>query len=71
MIKAIRQSKWWFYIPLISLIFIHKMGKWTFKADTNLDCGYRSILVTYTMILIHVPAILIILIKIGILPQAL
>lgn len=63
MLKAILNSKWYWYIPIISLIFIKQMGYWSFKADTNLDCGYRSILVTYTMILIHVPAILILLIK--------
>ena len=71
MIKAIRQSKWWWYIPIFSLVFIKEMGKWTFEAETNIESNYRSVLVTYTVILIHVPAILVVLIKTGILPQAL
>ena len=47
--KAFKQSKWWFYLPLISLVFLHKMSEWVFKGETSEDCGWRSIVIDLTI----------------------
>jgi hypothetical protein len=48
--KALLASKWWFYIPIISLFFIPKMSKWVFSGKTSNDMGWRDIVVAFSMI---------------------
>jgi hypothetical protein len=40
MLKTIKQSKWWFYIPLISIFFINKMIQWNFEDEENYHNRY-------------------------------
>lgn len=40
MLKTIKQSKWWFYIPLISIFFINKMIQWTNEDEENYHNRY-------------------------------
>lgn len=57
--KALKDSKWWFFIPLVSLIFLHTMSKWTFQAENSNDCGWRGIVCTYSIFLHIIPICLI------------
>ena len=66
MIKAILASKWYWYIPIFSLIYIHAMSKWVFEADKEIDRGWRMIVVDFS-IFPHVIAIIILLMKFNIL----
>lgn len=58
--KALKESKWWFFIPLISLIFLHKMSIWVFSAENTNDCGYRGIIATYSIFLHLIPILFLI-----------
>ena len=47
--KAFLDSKWWFYIPIISLFFIPKMSNWVFDGKTTLECQWRDIIITFSL----------------------
>jgi len=51
--KAILESKWWFYIPIISLLFLNKISKWVLDGETFNDRCYRDILMSCA-VFIHV-----------------
>jgi len=51
--KAFLQSKWWFYIPIISIFFIKYMTEWVFRGEDSVDCTYRNIVIHF-IIFIHI-----------------
>lgn len=51
--KAIRDSKWWFFIPFAGLVKINDMTKWIFEPDTYIERGNRFLL-TWCLTLIDV-----------------
>ena len=55
--KAFLESKWWFYIPVVSMFFIPKMSRWVLDAKTTNDMQWRDIIIMYSLF-IHVIPIL-------------
>jgi hypothetical protein len=55
--KAIKDSKWWFYIPIISMLFMSKITCWIFDGKTTLERQWRSILILYSTIIHAVPIV--------------
>lgn len=49
MLKAIKDSKWYWWIPIIWLFCIHKMSKWIFEPDSYVERTYRGLLVELLM----------------------
>ena len=46
--KALLESKYWFYIPIISLLFLPNIAEWAVEKESN----HRSIIMLMSM-LIH------------------
>lgn len=46
---AIRNSKWYWYLPLFWFIYLHKMTKWTIEGKDHIECSYRVILLQLLM----------------------
>jgi len=40
--KAIMQSKWRWYIPVISIFFVEQMAEWAISAEKAQDIRYRA-----------------------------
>lgn len=55
--KAILESKWWFYIPIISIFFLKKMVDWVFEAKTTVEISWRHVIISYTLFLHAIPII--------------
>lgn len=53
--KAFLESKWWFFIPIISLLFIHKITLWVFDGKDNLDMGWRDVVISFSLFLHIIP----------------
>ena len=51
--KQLRFEKWYWFIPLISIVFLYKMSTWVFMAINSIDCGNRMNIIMLT-IPIHV-----------------
>ena len=45
--KAFSDSKWWFYIPIVSLFLLKKISEWVLNSETPQEFNYRNILVWY------------------------
>lgn len=44
--KALSQSKWWWYIPMLSLFFIEEQSVWVMEATDDRESYFRDMLVT-------------------------
>jgi hypothetical protein len=44
-IKELKQSKWYWFIPVIGLGFLWQMSKWMFNGETYIDRGWRLIVI--------------------------
>lgn len=49
MIKAFLDSKWYWYIPIISMYFLSQMSRWGFEPETVEERNYRSIIIDLTI----------------------
>lgn len=47
--KAIKESRWFWYIPVIWLFCIPEMSKWALSAEQEIDRGWRIILIDFLM----------------------
>jgi hypothetical protein len=58
MIRVILDTRWWFYIPIIPLIFIMKVAEWTLDDDgygryifiVSFFCFYQSLSVIFLIL---------------------
>lgn len=65
MINQIKNSKWYWYIPLLSMFFLHEISVWVLEAK-GFDVRYeRNNVVLMVIIPIHLLAIIGIIFKIG------
>lgn len=53
--KALLDSKWWFYIPIISIFFLKKMVDWVFEGKSSIEMSWRHVVITYTIFLHTIP----------------
>lgn len=60
--KAIKDSKWYWWIPLVYFIFLFKISKWTFEPDSIQERADRGTLCDFLML----PSLIIIIIIISI-----
>lgn len=49
--KAIMQSKWRWYIPVISFFFIEEQAEWVWEAKDQKDIYYRDILIIFLLVI--------------------
>ena len=49
--KAFLESKWWFYVPIISLVKISEITEWVMTGEKELDKMYRHFLILCITIL--------------------
>jgi hypothetical protein len=49
--KAFLESKWWFYIPILSHIRISEITEWVMNGEKELDRTYRHYLVLLIILL--------------------
>lgn len=61
MIQAIKDSKWYWYIPIVGLFFISSIVDWIFEPKVVQDMHYRNLVILYYVVLIHSPAAIFIL----------
>lgn len=47
--KAIKDSKWYWYISLLWLYFLPTMSKWTLEEKDGLESGWRLFLIEILM----------------------
>ena len=47
--KAILDSKWYWYLPLIWIYCIPQMSRWTLSGQDELERGWRMILTEFLM----------------------
>jgi hypothetical protein len=55
--KAFLDSKWWFYIPIVSLFLVKKMAEWVLDSKTPLEFNYRYNLICYSLFIHVIPII--------------
>lgn len=55
--KVFKDSKWWFYLPLISLCFTKSMVLWVFEPNNNKEMYYRYTLLMYVNFIHVIPII--------------
>ena len=67
MIKAISQSKWYWYIPIVSIFFLKQMSSWIFAEKDESLRGWKLIVVDMTIPL-HVISIIFLLLYFHALP---
>ena len=48
--KLLKQTKWYWYLPIISLFFIHKMSIWVFEGEDAIERGWRDIIILFLII---------------------
>jgi hypothetical protein len=53
--KAFLDSKWYFYIPLISIFFLKEMVNWIFDGKDSEECNYRNCIISYTTFIHAIP----------------
>lgn len=65
MLKEIKNSKWYWFIPLLSMFFLHEISVWVLEAK-DFDSRYqKNNVVLFVIIPIHLIAIMTIVFKIG------
>jgi uncharacterized membrane protein len=55
--KAFLDSKWWFYIPIVSLFLIKSIAVWILDSKTAVEFNYRHILMSYSLFIHIIPII--------------
>jgi hypothetical protein len=51
--KAIKESKWYWYIPIVSFIFFKEMTNWEMSGKTLHECMNRNVVCIIAMIIIQ------------------
>lgn len=52
--KAFQESKWWWYIPIISLFFIQQQSVWALETGTDDRDKYMKTMLVTLLIVYHV-----------------
>lgn len=48
--KAIKSSKWYWWIPFVSLFHIEEQSEWAIKGDDDRDVYMRTMLVCFLLV---------------------
>jgi len=50
MLKELKNTKWYWFIPLLSLYFGYQMSMWTMNGETYLCKSKRSLITTFNVV---------------------
>lgn len=55
--QTVSQSKWWWFIPIVSIFYIEEQSEWAYNAKTVGEYDCRLVLVTF-MLLVHMVSLM-------------